>query len=168
MPIRFFSISARSPDANVQDDLNQFIAAHRIVTITKELVSEPEGAFWAIAVDYLPRGSAQAHPEKKRSNAKQVDFKEILEPADFALFAELREVRKQIATRESVPVYTIFTNQQLADIVTERVSSKASLAKVKGVGSSRVEKYGEEMLSCIHHFESPENEASQQSLPEDS
>ena len=46
-----------------------------------------------------------------------MDYKEILKSEDFAVFARLRDLRKEIAQAEAVPVYTVFTNEQLAQLV---------------------------------------------------
>jgi hypothetical protein len=40
-----------------------------------------------------------------------------------------------------VPVYTIFTNEQLAQMVQSRATTKAALEKIAGVGDARIEKY---------------------------
>ena len=65
------------------------------------------------------------------------------------MYAKLREVRKQIAQAQAVPVYTIFTNDQLAQMVQARVTTKASLEQVVGVGEARIEKYGGRVLEFL-------------------
>jgi hypothetical protein len=50
-----------------------------------------------------------------------VDYKEVLNEADFAVFSRLRDLRKVIAEKEAVPAYAIFTNEQLAAMVTGKV-----------------------------------------------
>jgi superfamily II DNA helicase RecQ len=75
--------------------------------------------------------------------------KEILSPEDFAVFARLRELRKEIAQVEAVPVYTIFTNEQLAQIVQAKAATKGDLEKVAGVGDARIEKYGPRFLEHL-------------------
>ena len=44
---------------------------------------------------------------------------------------------------DGVPVCTIFTNAQMAEIVKKKVKTLAELGNVEGVGTSRIEKYGE-------------------------
>ena len=44
-------------------------------------------------------------------------------------------------------VYNIFTNEQLAAMVTKNVDTKAALLALEGVGETRVRKYGEKFLS---------------------
>ena len=58
------------------------------------------------------------------------------------MFARLREIRKEIAQADAVPVYTVFTNEQLAQMVQARATTKAALEKIAGVGDARIEKYG--------------------------
>ena len=80
----------------------------------------------------------------------KVDYRERLSPEDFAVFARLREVRKEIAQADAVPVYAIFTNEQLAQMVQARATTKAALEKIAGVGDARIEKYGPRVLEFLH------------------
>jgi superfamily II DNA helicase RecQ len=41
-----------------------------------------------------------------------------------------------------VPVYAVFTNEQLAKMVTGGVVTKAALEKIDGVGEAKATKYG--------------------------
>ena len=79
----------------------------------------------------------------------RTDYREVLNAEDFAVFAKLREIRKAIAQAEGVPVYTIFTNEQLAQIVQARATTKSALEQVVGVGDGRVGKYGERILEWL-------------------
>ena len=60
-----------------------------------------------------------------------------------------RDLRKQLVEKEAVPVYAVFTNEQLAAMVTARVNSLAALGKINGIGKSQVEKYGDVFLSML-------------------
>lgn len=66
----------------------------------------------------------------------------MLNEQDFALFARLRAVRKQLAEAEGVPAYAIFTNDQLAAMVKDRTQSLTALKAIDGVGEARATKYG--------------------------
>ena len=72
----------------------------------------------------------------------KVDYKEVLKPEDFEVFSRLRDWRKAEAEQEGVPVYGVFTNEQLAEMVRQRAGTKAALKGIAGVGEARVEKYG--------------------------
>jgi superfamily II DNA helicase RecQ len=78
-----------------------------------------------------------------------VDFKEVLSEAEFAVFARLRALRKQLAEAEGVPAYALFTNEQLAEMVQQRVSTATGLRQIAGVGEARVEKYGPAFLDLL-------------------
>ena len=79
----------------------------------------------------------------------KVDYKEVLKPEEFEVFSRLREWRKGVAEKEGVPVYVVFSNEQLAQAVQKKVSSKAALKEIEGVGDSRVEKYGAAVLERL-------------------
>ncbi len=90
------------------------------------------------------------------SKKGRVDYREILPPAQFAIFAKLRDLRKQLAQAEAVPVYTIFTNEQLAEMVRRGAKSTADLEAIAGVGDSRVSKFGRQFVelliaTAVHH-----------------
>ncbi len=129
----------RIPVVNNQGELeacNRFLSTVRVLTVQKEFVAAGDYSFWSVLVEYME----QCQPEKK-TRKKQVDYKEVLSPADFAVFNRLRTARKEISDREGVPVYTVFTNEQLAEIVTRGITTPNGLTTIDGVGKNRVEKY---------------------------
>jgi len=79
---------------------------------------------------------------KNTGRKSRIDYKEVLNEQDFALFSKLRELRKQIAEKEGIPVYAVFTNEQLAEIVRRKVKTKTEMRKIEGIGEAKVEKYG--------------------------
>ena len=68
---------------------------------------------------------------------------------DFTLFTKLRNWRKDTAAKEAVAVYTIFTNEQLAQISSKRPKSKTDLLKIQGVGEAKVSNYGQSTLDLV-------------------
>jgi superfamily II DNA helicase RecQ len=145
---RFFSIPAMMPD-DVQEDMNRFCAAHRVISIEKQFVQDGERSYWALCVGYVEKQAGPLSPRKGH-----VDYREVLGAADFALFAKLRELRKTLAEQEGVPAYALFTNEQLAQMVQQRVTTKAELAALDGVGPARIEKYAEAFLNLLRSADS--------------
>ncbi len=136
-----------------QAELNRFLASHRVLTVERHLVASEHGAVWAVCVSYT-EGRAEPSGTKPPSGKKKpVDYRELLSEDDFRVFAQLRALRKTEAQREGIPAYAIFTNEQLAAIVRGRVRSVAALAKIEGVGKSRVEKYGPKFLAALREHE---------------
>ncbi len=125
-------------------EMNSFLRSHRVLAVKKEFVSDGENSFWTFCVEYLE--SAPAGIAAPGSRLPKVDYKEMLKPEEFEVFSRLREWRKGVAEQEGVPVYVVFTNEQLAAMVKQRVNTKAALKEIEGVGDSRVEKYGAAVL----------------------
>ncbi len=143
MRLKFFTVPVFG-DRQAADELDRFLAAHRIMAIDKELIHDGRGSVWSLCVSYDHAGERQ--PAEKRS---KVDYKEILSETEFPLYARLRELRKRLADAEGVPAYALFTNEQLAAMVQKKVTSAAALRDLPGVGAARVEKYAESFLAVL-------------------
>ena len=68
------------------------------------------------------------------------------------LFDHLRSLRKEIAARENVPPYLIFSDATLRDMCAVLPEDRADMLDVKGVGERKLEKYGDAFLACIHAY----------------
>ncbi len=161
MRFRFFTIPVSGNDA-LNDELNRFCAQHRVIQVDKEFVMNAENSFWAICISWQ-EGEAGLSTSKA-DRTPTVDYKEILSEQDFRTYLELRAFRKALAERNGVPPYALFTNQQLADMIQQRVSSKAGLQAINGVGKSRMDNYGNEFLQRLAELredgsKKPDNEA---------
>ena len=85
-----------------------------------------------------------------KNKAKEaVDYRQVLSEEDFTRYARLRDLRKQLAEAEGVPAYTIFTNAQLAAMVTQRVSQASDMINIEGVGQAKRDKYGAAFLPIL-------------------
>ena len=147
MPLRFFIVPAMSPHQEAEQELNGFLARHRVVGIDRRWVDLGTSSFWAICVDHLVAGG---DPRRAASFGRnRVDYKQVLSPAEFGVFSRLRELRKEIAQADAVPVYAVLTNEQLALIVQQRCRTTADLGRIEGVGEARVEKYGPRILEIV-------------------
>ena len=152
MQMHFFAIPALDPQT-AQDELNRFCASHRVAAVERQFITAGLDSHWAVCVTLaagtgpLPDGLKAA--ERRSATATRIDYKEVLSEADFALFAGLRTWRKAVAEREGVPVYGVFTNEQLAAIVQQRVSSLTQLGRIDGIGPARLERYGAAVLAHL-------------------
>jgi superfamily II DNA helicase RecQ len=52
-------------------------------------------------------------------------------------------------------VFALFSNEQLAQMVQRRCSSKADLISIEGIGEAKVDKYSEKLLATLSKFASP-------------
>ena len=72
------------------------------------------------------------------------------EPAAPELFDHLRHLRKEIATREHVPPYVVFSDATLRDMCRVQPTTLDEMLDVKGIGEMKLNKYGQEFLNCIN------------------
>jgi superfamily II DNA helicase RecQ len=164
MKYSFFHVPALDSGAHAEA-LNAFIAQTRVVQVQREFVSDGAASFWALCVttaegpEPLPaelkkgaRGGARGGKNEGGNEGRRegkVDYKTVLNEADFRLFAALRDLRKKLAEQEGVPLYAVLTNEQMAEVARQRCSSGAELAQIEGVGPARVARYGETVLACV-------------------
>lgn len=152
MKYQFFSIPAF--DSGIPaDELNKFCSQHRVVQVEKHFVENGDTSFWSFCVGYLDVDNRQGANLRSR-----IDYREVLNEADFAVFAKLRTVRKQLAEADGVPPYAVFTNEQLAKMVTEKITSKSEMKAIDGVGESRIAKYADAMLEVLLETDSDNDE----------
>ena len=144
MSFTFFQISCRGcPETEAR--LNQFLNANRVLSIDRRWVDLGENSFWAICIDYIENTSTGN--SKKKS--ERIDYREVLPPEEFVVFSNLRDLRKTLAAETGVPVYTVFTNEQLAKMVTARVKTLADLKKIPGLGTAKIDKYGAQFIEQL-------------------
>jgi len=148
MQLKVFSLSAQGGD-EAAEELNRFLRGHRVIAVERRLIEPPGGAYWTFCVEYLERGGEGGGIGAADRARRGIDYKEVLNEADFVVFAKLRDLRKVMAEKEGVPAYSVFTNEQLAAMVTGRVDSQAALGKIDGVGSARLEKYGAAFVDAL-------------------
>lgn len=70
------------------------------------------------------------------------------------LFEVLRELRTDLASDAGVPPYVVFSDSTLKEMSRIRPSSRLEMLQIKGVGQSKLDKYGEAFLSRIKNADS--------------
>ena len=68
---------------------------------------------------------------------------------DERLMGSLKELRLKIAREENVPAFVIFSDRTLKEMSRLKPKNDSDLLRVNGVGSVKLEKYGDRFLACI-------------------
>jgi DNA helicase-2/ATP-dependent DNA helicase PcrA len=68
---------------------------------------------------------------------------------DQALFQRLRDWRAERAREQSLPAYCVFTDATLTAIAETRPTERGALAKIPGVGSAKLERYADQVLTIL-------------------
>lgn len=74
------------------------------------------------------------------------------EPIHSELFEQLRQLRKELAEKENLPPYIIFSDATLKEMCKFYPETKAEMLEIKGVGEMKFEKYGEVFMNKIISF----------------
>ena len=149
MAFRFFTIPALDP-ARAERELNEFLATQRVAAVERQFVADGASSFWSVCVTTAAREAVEEkRPITPEASRPRVDYKQVLTPEEFRVYARLRELRKELAAREGIPPYAVFRNDQLAQMVRGPVRSRAELGRIEGVGPTRLDKYAARFLEVL-------------------
>ena len=79
-----------------------------------------------------------------------------LNPHEERLLARLRALRTELARSESVPAYVIFPDRTLAEMAVRRPRTEHALGEIRGVGPTKLERYGARFLAVMRDADEPE------------
>ena len=74
------------------------------------------------------------------------------QPVDRDVFEALRALRREIADREKVPAYVVFSDATLRDMATRLPQTEAAFLQVSGVGEYKLQKYGAAFLAKLREL----------------
>jgi ATP-dependent DNA helicase RecQ len=85
--------------------------------------------------------------------------KEVKEPKvkKESLFERLRKLRHQIALKENIPAYLVFSDASLKAMEKTRPLCEADFLKISGVGQRKLEVYGKDFIAEIKSFSAKKN-----------
>ena len=143
---------------------------HRARTIIDFLIDDGaltiEGDEYPVVV--LGSGHEEILKEERRLNIKLPKEKEPAkappktvelnkdnlqnEVFDKSLFDKLKELRRELAAKEGFPAYIVFSDASLKDMCRKKPVSLVQFSAINGVGSVKLEKYGEIFVETINSF----------------
>jgi superfamily II DNA helicase RecQ len=136
------------PHGDELDEYHTFIAAHRIVSVQKEVIRRDAAPCLVCVVDYDDR--APSPPGLPGKSAARPDYREVLSPDAFVAYCRLREWRKEMAEAEGIPVFRIFSNEHLAEIARRKDRPpEARWIDFRGVGGGKIERYAAGIAACL-------------------
>ena len=80
---------------------------------------------------------------------------ELPDGADTELFGRLRAWRSARAEAQKVPAYVVFTDATLAELAVRQPADVPGLVAVPGVGQSKLDRYGEDVLAIVRGEPAP-------------
>lgn len=100
------------------------------------------------------KASAEAKEmsERKKSARTKPAFKTERQ-ANVYLLERLRELRRELADKQHVPVYLIFQDSVLVEMAMMRPKTLEEFGKIKGVGANKLARYGATFVQFIREHE---------------
>jgi ATP-dependent DNA helicase RecQ len=93
----------------------------------------------------------------ERERAKTIASDEVVvDAADGVLLERLRTLRRAIAKEQQVPAYVVFPDRTLAEMAVRRPRTITALAGIRGVGPTKLERYGERFLNLLRSVDGTE------------
>ncbi|MBO9155232.1 DNA helicase RecQ [Chitinophaga sp. GCM10012297] len=78
--------------------------------------------------------------------------KQSAEIAHPALFNELKQLRRQLADKENVPPYIVFSDATLAELVAYLPVTTSDISRISGFGDVKLAKYGDAFLDALQSY----------------
>ena len=90
---------------------------------------------------------------KEERPAARRPIPEELDGAQAELFGRLRALRAQLARRQGVPAYAVFSDKTLRELAVVRPRTIDELKSVSGIGDAKARRYGKQFLAELSAFE---------------
>ncbi len=147
MKIKLFTIPVFKYEEE-EKELNEFLEAHQIKKIEKKFYQYNTGAFWCFIIEYSDGKEIKQPISLAENNRKsgKIDYKATLSDKHFEIFSKLREVRREIAIKEAIPAYAVFTDAELAGIAALDILTEEQIRTVKGVGDKKAERFAKRII----------------------
>ena len=150
MQVKIFTVPILGNDAII-DEMNGFLRSHKVLTIDKTCTTVGTQAYWTFCIIYLPQGS-NGFAQGQQSKSTKVDYKEVLDADTFAIFSQLRTIRKQLAEQDAIPAYAVFTDSELAEIAKLEHIDVLSIQTIPSIGQKKADKYGVVLCEKYHEL----------------
>jgi ATP-dependent DNA helicase UvrD/PcrA len=97
--------------------------------------------------DLVPAGAGRVRPRAVASGMTRPGRASVR--ADGPLADQLRAWRRKRAEADGVPAYVVFNDRTLAALSERQPRSRGELLAVEGIGPSKLDKYGDELLALL-------------------
>jgi DNA helicase-2/ATP-dependent DNA helicase PcrA len=114
---------------------------------------------WLSAIEAANDGGAPRAKPGSRLAGVRADLRarrpvDVPEPDD-ALFRALKDWRRDLARARGVPAYVVFRDATLVELASVRPASRSSLLDVTGIGPTKAELYGDDVIALVARHTAP-------------
>lgn len=132
--------------------IEQFCQSHHVVNYVPHLMSKDSSPFWSIFLSYRDKSEGVPAPKTAAPSSKRLrlDPRKEMPPEQVELYEQLRTWRNDTAVKEGKPPYIIFSNAQLAELVSRRPQSISAMRQIDGIGEGLSATYGPAILAILN------------------
>jgi DNA helicase-2/ATP-dependent DNA helicase PcrA len=99
--------------------------------------------------DLVPPGAGRVRPRAVTAGLGRAERGHGAAPPDSPLAERLRAWRRQRARSDEVPPYVVFNDRTLEALARRRPQSRGELLAIEGIGPSKLDRYGDELLGLL-------------------
>lgn len=155
MKVKVFTLPWRAEGGFDDSAVETFLEAHTAVDVSEHFFVHEKTPVLVLVVTYRSSGPSKVGRDRPATGR---DLVNTLTPAEKTRYEALRAWRNQRARQSGKPPYLILTNQQAAELARTPPASAAQLREVRGIGESRVEAFGEELIALLRTVVQTTNE----------
>jgi len=149
MKVKVFTLAWQSGAEGFDDaQVQSFLEGRTLIDVSEHFFVHEKSPVLTLVLTYR-EGAVSSHAAATGRRDAAPDVRSDLDPDEQRRFDALRNWRNHFARRAGKPPYLILTNRQVADVARRQPTSRAQLAEVSGVGESRIEEFGDELLGVL-------------------
>ncbi|MBU6430083.1 MAG: HRDC domain-containing protein [Cyanobacteria bacterium REEB65] len=151
MKVRVFTLPWK-PELGGFDDgkVSEFLQVRNAIDVCEHFFVHEKMPVLVLVVTYREPDNRSVAPARHGgSQAVATELANDLAPEERERYEALRVWRNQYARRAGKPPYVVFTNRQAQEIARRAPTSRTQLMEVTGLGESRLDDFGQELLAFL-------------------
>jgi superfamily II DNA helicase RecQ len=142
MNIKVFNIRLAKDNCIVdQNRMNEFLDSVEVKLTSTHFVTTTTTDYWSAVVFYEPKKVAKTAETEIKLSEKETE-----------VFSALKIWRNDLANKLGWAAFMVCHNSHLIAIAKEKPQTIESLQKIKGFGTAKSEKYGDDILALLNAF----------------
>lgn len=105
-----------------------------------------------LTISELAAGEPERVKKKRKSPTPQAAAPLVLDDHDKPLFDKLRDWRLRESKKHKVAAFVVLSNKALSAIASAKPKDQDDLLSIPGIGPSKFEKYGKDLLDIVRQF----------------
>lgn len=134
--------------ATVQNYLQKDIETYGVLKLTEKGINVIDGKDKNV---FLIAEDREYNLAQTKADSDQVQVQQS-GGLDENLFSQLKELRKKVAKKNSIPPYTVFMDPSLEDMTVQYPTTIEEIGKIYGVGEGKAKKFGKDFADFIKKY----------------